>query len=208
MSSNKYYEQGNFELETQEFSGTPANPSYIGTVKSWYGLMEISLESSQDSTAIAADDDANYLEMKPPLVMTGTIRVTGMKVSEFANLFNVRQDTNGMYLFGSRAQDKTVGISFKNTGYDENGSLCTNKFILFRAQITLPAIGTESLNESGDTIRDFTMNVKASYVKYTYTDNNVEKTDTATYGMFNSIDHASIWDDIKNGLFLPNADLN
>lgn len=207
MSSNKYYEQGNYELETQAFSGTPSNPAYSGEVKKWFGLMELSFESSQDATAISADDDANFLDMRPPMVMTGTIKVTGMKVSDYSKLFNVRQDSNGMYLFGSRAQDKEVGLAFKNTGYDENGMLLTNKFILFRVKLALPTIGTESLNEDGDTIREFSIGVKASYVKYTYTDTdtNTQKEDTATYGNFNSLDHAAIWDTIKDGIFPPNA---
>lgn len=204
---SKYYEQGNFELETQAFAGTPSNPSYSGEVKSWFGLMEINLESSQEGTDISADDIADYLTMKPPMVMTGTIKVTGMKVSEYSKLFNVRQDSNGMYLFGSRALDKEVGMAFKNTGYDEHGMLLTNKFILFRAKLTLPNIGTESLTKEGDVIRDFTINVKASYVKYNYTEDNTTKTDTATYGNFNSVDHAAIWDTIKDGIFAPNATL-
>lgn len=204
---NKYYEQGNFELETKAFSGTPSAPAYTGDVNRWYGLMEINLETSQDVTEIAADDDATYLEMKPPMILTGTIKVTGMKVSDFSKLFNVRADSNGMYLFGSRAQDKTVGIAFKNTGYDDDGVYATNKFIMFRAKVTLPPIGTESLNSDGDTIRDFTLNIRASYVKYTYTDNGTDKTDTATYGMFNSVDNADVWDKVKDGIFAPNETL-
>ena len=204
---NKYYEQGNFELETQAFSGTITSPAYTGAVKKWYGLMEISLEASQDSTSVSADDDPTYLEMNPPMILEGTIKITGMKVSDYASLFNVRVDNNGMYLFGSRAQKKVVGLAFKNTGYDDDGVYATNKFIMFRATVTLPPIGTESLNEAGDTIRDFTLNVKASHVVYSYTDNNVQKTDTATYGIFNSVTNSAIWDTIKDGIFAPNATL-
>lgn len=199
-TAQKYYEKGNFELESQAFAGTPANPSYSGDIKKWYGLMEISLSASQDTTNIAADDIADYLSMTPPMVLTGTIKVTGMQITEYEHLFNVTTDANGMYLFGSQKLPKEVGLAFKNTA-SINNELVTNKFMLFRCKVQLPNIGTTSIDEDGNTIRDFTMNVTASYIKYT----NAGKTDFTTYGVVDSSNEH--WDQMKNGLFVPNAQL-
>lgn len=199
----KYYEKGNFEMETQAFSGSASAPAYSGTVKKWYGLMELSLTADQDSTLIAADDIADYLAMTPPMVMTGTIKITGMKIADYEHLFNVIKDSNNMYLFGSQKLAKEVGLSFKNTGVDDEGNMVTNKFILFRTQISLPPITTASIDADGNTIRDFTMNVRASYIKYTIPigQENAGATDFATYGVIDS--NNANWNSIKDTFILP-----
>lgn len=199
----KYFEKGNFEMQTQAFSGTASEPAYSGTVKSWYGLMELSLTASQDVKNIAADDIADYLSMTPPMVMSGTIRITGMKIADYENLFNVVKDSNGVYLFGSQKLAKEVGLSFKNTGVDDQGNLVTNKFILYRAQIDLPPITTASIDEDGSTIRDFTMNVRAGSIKYTIPSGqtNAGAVEFATYGVIDSTE--TNWNAIKDKFVLP-----
>lgn len=199
----KYFEKGNFEMQTQEFSGSASAPAYSGTVKSWYGLMELSLSASQETTNIAADDIADYLSLTPPMVLTGTIKITGMKIADYQYLFNVVKDVNNMYLFGSQKLAKQVGLSFKNTGVDDEGNMVTNKFILFRCQIDLPPITTASIDEDGNTIRDFTMNIRAGYIKYTVPNGqaNAGAIDFATYGVVDS--NNSNWDNIKDSFVLP-----
>lgn len=203
----KYFEKGNFEMQTQAFSGTASEPAYSGTVKSWYGLMELSLTASQDITNIAADDIADYLSMTPPMVMSGTIRITGMKIADYENLFNVVKDSNGVYLFGSQKLAKEVGLSFKNTGVDDQGNLVTNKFILYRAQIDLPPITTASVDEDGSTIRDFTMNVRAGSIKYTIPagQTNAGAVEFATYGVIDSTE--TNWNAIKDKFVLPYGEI-
>ena len=199
----KYYEKGNFEMQTQSFSGSAAKPAYTGDVKSWYGLMELSLTASQDATLIAADDIADYLTMTPPQVLTGTIKITGMKIADYQYLFNVVKDTNDMYLFGSQKLPKQVGLSFKNTGVDDAGNVVSNKFILFRCTVDLPPITTASIDEDGNTIRDFTMNVRASYIKYTVPDGQANEgaVDFATYGVIDS--NNANWENLKDSFVVP-----
>lgn len=205
--ADKYYETGNFELQTQAFSGTASAPAYSGKVKSWYGMMELSLTASQDVTNIAADDIADYLTMQPPMVMTGTIRLTGIKIADYENLFNVVKDSNGVYLFGSQQLPKEVGLSFKNTSKDGEGNMNTNKFILYRAQIDLPPITTASVDEDGSTIRDFTMNVRAGYIKYTVPSGqpNAGAVKFATYGIIDSTE--TNWNAIKDKFVLPYGEI-
>lgn len=201
LTGNKYYEQGNFDLETQEFSGTFSDPKYTGVAKSWHGLMTISLAPTQNSTDIAADDDPAYLTMQGALMYEGQVSVVGMKLSEYENFFNIQKDKNGMVLIGSRKLPKEVGIAFKNTGGTEVG-LVTNKFVLFRCVVTLPSITTASIDADGNTIREFTMDVKAKPIQYK---NEEGAVDSVTLGCFDSETNKTIWDKIKTGLFLPDA---
>lgn len=203
LDGKKYYEQGNYALETQEYTGTAADGKYTGEVKKWYGMMRINLTSNQEDTNIAADDDPSYLTMRPAMTMTGDLTLVGIKLADYQYLFNVNKDKNNMLLFGSKKLAKEVGMSFKITGGTEEG-MVTNKLIFFRTTMQLPDISTESLSEDGTTIREVTIGITVKPVQYT---DLTGQLDQATYGAFDSETNKEIWDKIKDGLFLPNATL-
>lgn len=199
--TTKVFEEGNFDLETAVFTGNARKYQY-GATKKWHGTMSLTMDFTQEVTSIAADDDPDYLQIAGFLTGSGSLKIAGMKLDEYQELFNVdTYSESGPYLFGSKKIPKEVGLAFKNTSKTESGQ-SFNKFVLYRVKATLPPLTTESMKNDGVTIRDFTINITASSVYYRKADGTI---DAATYGAYNSEKHSSVWSTIASGIKAPNG---
>lgn len=191
----KIVEKGNFDLFSQvlEEGGTYAEP-----VKKLSGLMSVTLDSSQETNNISADDQPDYYSSKGPLKLTGTIKMAGIALADYKDIFSVTEDKNQAIIVGGNTEVKKLGLAFKNRSSD--GSF--NMFTLNNCQLKLPPINTVSIDETGTTIREIDIPVEANPYEYTNSEGNPDK---VTYSILNSVKNADIWESVKDKIYIPDS---
>jgi len=191
----KIVEKGNFGLIVQKLE---ENGTYDSVVKSIEGLISVALDSSQELANIAADDLPDYYSSKGPLRLTGTVTLAGVSVADYKDLFSVTEDANEVVVVGGNTEVRKLGLVFKNRA--SNGSI--NQFSLNNVKLSLPPLNTATLDEAGTTIREFAIPLEANPYEYTDASGNTAR---VTYSIINSIKNATIWESVKDKVYVPDT---
>lgn len=193
----KIYDKGNFSLITAKLD---EETNTYGAVYQWDGLMEISIDLTQNSAQVSADDDPAYLDLKGPITGTGTIKLVGIKNDEFEQLMPVTKDKNGAILFGEDLPSVVIGLSFLNQHF-ENGVVSINKTTFNKVTCAIPSMPTQSVDSEGTTITEVSIPVTIN--PYFYDDNGEKK--RVTMSKLNSVANKAIWATAKDQIYIPVA---
>ena len=199
----KVYEEGNYGFTVFDRIITEANPKYENK-EEFGGLVNVDLTFSSTRTKTSADDVADYLNRTSPLKVDGTFTFSGFTKAMYQKLYNNIAGKNGGIVFGKKQQSKAVGVKFYNTENYEGGS-SENMYIFPNLVFELPNISTQTIAEDDTTIRDFSVTVSGTAQNYQYQDGETIKRDRFTCAKLNSVDDASIYQDAKDKIWLPDG---
>lgn len=191
---SQLYESGNKKFFVAE---TLANNTF-GAKYFHKGLMEVSIEFSQEISEIGADDDPAFITLASPLVGEGTIKFAVLPYSIYDKFFDVSTDKNGAIVINSNGKPKTVAFGY----YTSVGDGSESMFTLYRATFSPPSLNSVSFD--GQTLRDLTLNVKINPFIYK---NAVSQTEKTTYTIVNSELNKDIWESVQDEIYVPDAEL-
>jgi hypothetical protein len=198
MPTTQIFERGNFDLKFCKILATGAYEEQTGAqvIQNINGMMELSIEFTQESEQLAADDNPDYSSFDSPTRGEGTLKLVNVPFTAYEKLFAVEKDTNSALIFGGAISTVPLGMTFKNTGSD--GSI--NKFTLNKVYLTPPPLTTASIKQSDNTIRDFSIPIRVEPFFYTKADSSKGR---VTYSLLNSLEHTTIWAAIKDIIYVP-----
>lgn len=189
---SQLYETGNKKFFAAELKkdGTFGAKSYHE------GLMEISIEFSQEITEIGADDNPAFITLASPMLGEGTVKFAVLPYDIYSKFFDVKTDKNGVVVINAKGKPKQVAFGYYSAVGDGSESL----FTLYKAVFTLPSLN--SVSYDGKTIRDLTLDVKT--YPYDYKDE-TNKPQQVTYTIINSELNKDIWDKVQTAIYIPDA---
>lgn len=189
---SQLYETGNKKFFAAELKkdGTYGAKTYHE------GLMEISIEFTQEITEIGADDNPAYITLASPMLGEGTVKFAVLPYDIYSKFFNVTTDKNGAVVISAKGKPKLVAFGYCSQVGDGSESM----FTLYKATFTIPSLN--SISYDGKTIRDLTLNVKTYPYDYKDTAN---KPQQATYTIINSENNKDIWDDVQDAVYIPDG---
>lgn len=189
---SQLYETGNKKFFAAELKkdGTYDTKTYHE------GLMEISIEFSQEITEIGADDNPAFITLAAPMVGEGTVKFAVLPYSIYSKFFNVTTDKNGAVVISAKGKPKLVAFGY----YSQVGDGSESMFTLYKATFSIPSLN--SVSYDGKTIRDLTLDVKT--YPYDYKDS-TNKPQQATYTILNSQINDAIWDKVQTKIYIPDG---
>lgn len=196
MSENidvsQLYETGNKKFFAAELKkdGTFGEKTY------YEGLMEVSIEFSQEVTEVGADDKPDFITLASPMLGEGTVKFAVLPYEIYSRFFNMTTDKNGAVVISGKGKPKQVAFGY----YSQVGDGSESLFTLYRATFSLPSLN--SVSYDGKSIRDLTLNVKT--YPYDYKDKD-GKAQQATYTILNSEINRDIWDDVQDKIYIPDG---
>jgi hypothetical protein len=180
-----------YEIGNKKFFASTLNPDgSFGRKEYHIGLMEVSIEFSNETTDISADDEPAFVRLNSPLTGEGTVKFAVLPFSVYSKFFDVSTDKNGAVVINSRGKSKEIAFGFYTTLGDGSESM----FTLYRAVFALPALSSVSFD--GQTIRDLTLNVKV----YPYSVKQIDRIITKSVSRFarNQVECMKLARDLKN----------
>lgn len=187
----KLYETGNKKFFAAEIN----EDGTFGEKEYHEGLMEVSIEFSQEITELGADDDPAFISLASPLIGEGTVKFAVLPYSIYKKFFDIEVDKNNVLVVKSNAKPKMVAFGY----YSEVGDGSESMFTIYKANFQMPSLN--SVSYDGQTIRDLTLNVKIN--PYTYKGSN----DRITYSIINSRLNDAIWDSVQDKIYIPDSEV-
>jgi hypothetical protein len=192
---SQLYETGNKKFFA---AGLLPNGSY-GTKEYHEGLIEAKIEFSQEVTEVSADDNPAFITLAGAVIGEGTVKFAVLPYNVYSKFFNVTADRNGAVVISGKAKaPKQVAFGF----YSQVGDGSESMFTIYKAAFSQPALN--SVTFDGKTIRDLTLNVKI--IPKQYTDAN-DKKQEVSYTILNSKINAEVWDDVQDGIYIPDSEV-
>ena len=187
-----------YEVGNRKFFLAERTATGYGAKEYHEGLMEAKIEFSTELTAINADDNPLFIDLSSPMTGEGTIKFATLPYSMYSKFFNVKIDSNGAVVIRSNAKAKFVAFGY----YSQLGDGSESMFTLYKAAFEMPSLNSVSFD--GKTIRDLSLKVKVFPHEYKDKQN---KTDYATYSIFNSVLNAAVWAKAQAAIYVPDSTL-
>jgi hypothetical protein len=170
---------------------------FDGAPRKWSGAVEMNVTFSKPRTKFPADDNPAYAVVSGAPIGSGTMKLFGMKNSDYIDILPVEYVTGKGVRFGADLPDKFFGLSFVEKVSD--GS--ENKMLMYKVAVTEdPAISNETINDEGVTIKDFIFNIEIYPVFFDAADG---KKGRVIRDIINSVDDSSRWDENKDTIVFP-----
>ncbi len=191
---SRLYETGNRKFFAAELKadGTFGSKTYHE------GLMEISLDFSQEITEINADDDPAFITLAGAVTGEGKVKFAVLPYTVYSKFFNVSADKNGaVVISGKGSVPKQVAFGY----YSQLGNESESMFTVYKAVFSLPSLNSVSFD--GKTIRDLTLDVKI----YPFSYKSGDKTQAVSYTILNSEINKTIWSKAQTEIYIPDSTL-
>lgn len=199
LKVEKFKTSGNHDLMLCEIG--PDN-RYKEDVFGLQGLIECSVEYSQEANIIAADDDPLAFAEYGPVSGSGELKMTGIHVDALKKFFGVETNEHGgVSIGGYVAEPKFFGMALKSRGSDKS----LDYYCMQRVLFNIPALKLTTKTIEGKETNECT--IPFNCYPYFYIDKTGhEQRTTANY--FNSAVNVDIWSKIENTVYDPTADYN
>ena len=194
-NSSAYYVTGMSDLITREINETGTD--FIGDAKLWSGAVEAEITFTKTVTKFAADNNPNYAVVAGPTTGQGTIKLFGVKNSEFKDILPVQYSQDKGVRISGIAPMKFFAASFIQKCSDSS----SNKIIMYKIAIMddMPIVST-TINGDGVEIKDFTFNVEVYQVPYVKEGG---ETGSVVYDIINNRDNTQRWSENDGTIMLP-----
>jgi len=189
----KIYEQGATDL----IVGTLISGSFASS-KKISGFMEISIEISEQTAKISADNDPGFLKLKGPAMGSGTIKMTAIPIEDYANLTSAISGKSSVIAFGEQGASIERGLCFKKLQYTD-GAESINLVMLHNVVFGIPKEGSKSIDENGTEITE--CEIPFDIYPAFYTQGATSRRRTLT--KINSSKSPALYDKLKDKCFTP-----
>lgn len=196
---SKIYEQGASGLVVGAIG---ADGTFGTSSKAIEGLIELSLDISEELTKIPADNNPAFATFKSPAIGSGELKITAIPLHDYALLTSAIQGSSNVIAFGEDVPVTYHGFSFKKI-YVADGVQSTNLIMAHRCVFGFPTEGSVTKDEAGNTITECTIPFEV-YPAY-YTDGSETRCRTLT--KLNSAVHAALYATLKDKCFAPSEAL-
>lgn len=195
----KIYEQGATDL----IIGTIAAGSFGTSSKKITGLLEITLNITEPTAKVSADNDPGYLKLRGPAMGTGELKVTGIPIADYAVLTSALVGAeNSVVAFGEQRAETEKGFSFKKLFY-EDGVESINLIMVHKVVFGMPSEGAKSINEEGTEVTECI--IPFEVYPAMYIDGTTAKRRTLT--KLNSVKSETLYGTLKDKCFTPDEAL-
>lgn len=168
------------------------------------GLVDISIDFTQETTPYPADDNPEYFAVIGAPSGDGTTTFRGMENKDYARFYPVISGQGKGVHFGADNPVKYFGITFDQK-QTVDGVESINRYIFYKCRATnLPSIATETISGSSITPRDILISISVSPVFY---DKGNGTKGRVIFSVFNSIEDPTMFAQFDEGILFPSVSL-
>lgn len=179
----------------------PENNGYENTPTNVRGLVDFSMDFTQETTPFEADDEPEYIVVNGTPTGSGTATLRGLTSIDSARIYPAVSGVGTGVHFGEDLPVKYFGFIFDEQ-VKTDGVESINRYVVYRARATnLPSIATASVGGTTITPRNIPIAMTATTIHWTENG----KRRRRIFSVFNNLTDPEEFARFENGLVFPSA---